>query len=123
MQYADTAEEAASSDDLNAHMLCRSVRARLLARRGELAAADRLSHEAVDLAAQTDWTVDHADTLVARAEVQRAAGERNVAIVRLRDALALYELKHTRPPPNARGRSSRSGPRAQRDHDGWQDRQ
>jgi class 3 adenylate cyclase/ATP/maltotriose-dependent transcriptional regulator MalT len=101
--YADAAEEAASSDDLNAHMLCRSVRARLLARRGELAAADRLSHEAVDLAAQTDWIVDHADTLVARAEVQRAAGERNVAIVTLRDALALYERKaHTTSAERAR---------------------
>jgi hypothetical protein len=92
-QYADVAEEAASADDLNAHMRGRAVRARLLARRGAHAEADRLSHEAVDLAGQTDWIAERADVLSARAEVQHVTNGANVAIVTLRDALALYERK------------------------------
>jgi ATP/maltotriose-dependent transcriptional regulator MalT len=91
--FTETGEAAAAPDDLNAHMLCRGVRARLLARQGEIAAADRISAEAVALAAQTDWLSDHADALVARAHVLRAADETSVAIVTVREAVALYERK------------------------------
>ena len=91
--YADVAEAAASADDLNAHMRGRAVRARLLARRGAHAEADRLSHEAVDLARQTDWMVERADVLVAQSEVLYAAGAAGVAITSLQEALALYEGK------------------------------
>ena len=91
--YLDDADEAAAPDDLNAHMFSRAERARLLARRGEKAEAERLSTEAVDLARRTDWLVDHADTLLARAEVQRHAGDRGAADRSLRAAVALYDRK------------------------------
>ena len=91
--YLDVADDAAAPDDLSAHMVSSAERARLLARRGAMAEAKRLSAEAVAFAEQTDWIVDRADTLIVHAEVLRAAGDRNVAIVTVRDALALYERK------------------------------
>jgi hypothetical protein len=91
--FVETGEAAAAPDDLNAHMLCRSVRARLLVRQGRIAEADRISAQAVALAAKTDWLSDHGDALVARAQVLRAADETSVAIVTVREAVALYEQK------------------------------
>jgi class 3 adenylate cyclase/tetratricopeptide (TPR) repeat protein len=91
--YLDVAEEAAAPDDLSAHMVARTERARLLARRGAMAEADRLSAEAVALAAQTDWVIDRAGTLVARAEVLRAAGDSAAAVTTIREGLALYVRK------------------------------
>jgi len=93
----DAGEAAAAADDLSAHMLSRGVRARLLARRGELPAALRLSEEAVALAAQTDWLMDHGDALMARAEVLDAGGDRAGALATVRDALARYERKGCAP--------------------------
>jgi ATP/maltotriose-dependent transcriptional regulator MalT len=90
---ADVAEAAAAEDDLHAHMVCRAVRAQVLARRGELEDADRLSREAVALAERTDWVVEHGDALMARAAVVRAAGRPEVAQVTVRRALELYETK------------------------------
>ena len=60
---------------------------------GAIAEASRLSAEAVALAAQTDWVVDHADTLIARAEVLRATGDASAADAVAREALTLYERK------------------------------
>jgi len=89
----DAAEAAAAADDVNAELLCRSVRAQLLARRGAVADADRVSTEAVELAARTDWIVDQADALLARAEVLRLRGELHVASVTVAHAVDLYERK------------------------------
>ena len=91
--YLDIADDAAAHDDLNAHMVSRGERARLLARRGAIAEAERLSAEAVTLARQTDWLSDHADALIARAEVMRAAGDRGAAAALVREAVGLYERK------------------------------
>ena len=96
-RIVDAGEAAAAADDLSAHMLCRGVRARLLARRGELPAALRVSEEAVALAAQTDWLMDHGDALMARAEVLDAGGDRAGALATVRDALARYERKGCAP--------------------------
>jgi hypothetical protein len=51
-ELLDTVDEAAAPDDLSAQMLRRIVRAELLARLGDTAAADRLSGEAVAIAAR-----------------------------------------------------------------------
>jgi ATP/maltotriose-dependent transcriptional regulator MalT len=88
-----TAEAAAARDDLNAELLCRAVRARLLARRGAVVEAERLSADAVALAARTDWLVEHADALMARADVLRAAGHERVATLTVHEAVDLYERK------------------------------
>jgi tetratricopeptide (TPR) repeat protein len=91
--YLDIVDRTAASDDLSAHMVSRTQRARLLARRGAMSEARNLSDEAVELAGRTDWVVDHADTLIARAEVLRATGDASAADTVAGEALVLYESK------------------------------
>jgi ATP/maltotriose-dependent transcriptional regulator MalT len=91
--YLDVADDAAAADDLSVHMVSRAERARLLVRRGAAGEAERLSAEAVAVAARTDWLADHAGTLVARAEVLRATGDGSGARATVAEALALYERK------------------------------
>jgi class 3 adenylate cyclase/tetratricopeptide (TPR) repeat protein len=92
-EFAEVAHEAAADDDLSAQILGRTARAQVLARRGDAGAACDLSAEAVALASRTDWLNPHADTLMARAEVLRAAGDGEGAAREVRAALDLYERK------------------------------
>jgi class 3 adenylate cyclase/tetratricopeptide (TPR) repeat protein len=87
------AEEEADLDDLSAQFVWRAVRAQILAHRGAFAEADRLATEAVALVEGTDWLTDHADVLMARAEVLVASGQDTAAEATVREALALYERK------------------------------
>jgi class 3 adenylate cyclase/tetratricopeptide (TPR) repeat protein len=91
--FTQTAEDAAAADDLSAQIIWRTVRARLLARRGEMADAERMSAEAVALAGRTDWLTDHADALLSQAQVFRMAGETKAAAEALESAIALYTRK------------------------------
>jgi ATP/maltotriose-dependent transcriptional regulator MalT len=91
--FTDIAEEAAAPDDLSAQILCRQVRAQLLARDGTLEEADRLSAEAVALADRTDWLIDRGDALMARGEVLRAAGRTDDAARAIHKAFDLYTRK------------------------------
>jgi class 3 adenylate cyclase/tetratricopeptide (TPR) repeat protein len=88
-----TTEEAAAEDDLSPHILWRMARARLLARRGERSDAERLSREAVALAARTDWLVDRGDALMVHGEVLAACGQDDAASAAIREALELYSRK------------------------------
>jgi ATP/maltotriose-dependent transcriptional regulator MalT len=92
-RFAEAAHDAAADDDLSAQILGRTARAQVLARRGDTGAACHLSGEAVELASHTDWLNLHADTLMAQAEVLRAAGDLEPADRALRAALDLYERK------------------------------
>jgi class 3 adenylate cyclase/tetratricopeptide (TPR) repeat protein/type II secretory pathway predicted ATPase ExeA len=91
--HTQETEDAAADDDLSAQIVWRSVRARLLARRGEIAEAKRISAEAVDLAARTDWLCDHAEALLSQGEVHRIAGKGESAAQAIREAIALYDRK------------------------------
>jgi tetratricopeptide (TPR) repeat protein len=91
--FTETAKDAAAADDLSAQMIWRTVRARLLARRGEMADAERMGAEAVDLAERTDWLTDHADALLSQAQVFRMAANRKAAADALESAVALYTRK------------------------------
>jgi class 3 adenylate cyclase/tetratricopeptide (TPR) repeat protein len=94
--YTKEAEAGAADDDLSAQIGWRMVRARLLANADELAEAKRLSAEAVELAARTDWLSDHANALLSQGEVHRIAAETDPAAAAIRQAIALYERKgHT----------------------------
>jgi ATP/maltotriose-dependent transcriptional regulator MalT len=93
LAFAETGLAAAAADDLAAQILCRAVRAQVLARRGDLDRAERLSAQAVALANRTDWLSERADALMVRADVLCAAGEPEGAGRALHDALALYERK------------------------------
>ena len=92
-EFTQVAEETAAADDVSAQIGWRSVRARILARRGEAPEAKRLSAEALTLAARTDWLSEHADALLAHAEVLGLAGEPAAAADAFRGAIALYERK------------------------------
>ncbi len=69
--FTEVAKGAAAVDDMSAQITWQAVRARLLARRGDLPGAKRMSDRAVALAASTDWLTDHADALMSRAYVLR----------------------------------------------------
>jgi ATP/maltotriose-dependent transcriptional regulator MalT len=87
------AEKEADPDDLSPQIGWRTVRGAILAHRGELAEAERLTAQAVALVEKTDWLTDHADALMTRADVLAAGGEHSAANQAMRTALALHELK------------------------------
>jgi len=90
-QMTEEAERSAAPGDLDPHVQWLITRAKLLARRGELAAARRLVDEAEALLSPTSWAVHKAETLVAEAEVNRLAGARDHAAASLQEALRIYE--------------------------------
>ena len=91
LQLTEEAEELAGADDWDAQGRWRATRAKLLARRGQFAAAARLAEEAVALVPATVDAPERAEFLVAKAEVSRLAGELDEAEDGLRQALHFYE--------------------------------
>jgi predicted ATPase/DNA-binding SARP family transcriptional activator len=83
-QAADVPDAAGWSGALN-------VRAMLLARRGQFAAARRLVAEAEALITPASSALTRARLLAAKAEVNRLAGARDQAAASLRAALRIYE--------------------------------
>jgi class 3 adenylate cyclase/tetratricopeptide (TPR) repeat protein len=124
-EILDVADEIAQVDDFDAQVRSRSVRARILARRGQLAEAERLSREALEIISATDAVVLHGETLVSRAEVLRASGSREKSEAALYEALELFERKEnlvqaeqTRAllaTAGAPGRDSRTSPTSERE--------
>ena len=92
-QLSRMAEELAAEEDVVSQALGRSVRARVLARRGEHEPARRLAEEAVELVRPTGELVLHADTLLALAEVLELSGDVAAARRWLGEALELFERK------------------------------
>jgi len=92
-RYATIARESAALDDVASQVDGRRVQARLLARRGDLPAAESLGREAVAMAAATDYLITHGDALVDLAHVLNQAGKRSEAVDAARDGLELYERK------------------------------
>jgi tetratricopeptide (TPR) repeat protein len=88
-----TSERFTSQDDVMSQFQWRSVRAKLLARRGEVEEAQRLSAEAVDFARLTDAINLQADVWMARAEVLRRSGRATEAVRTAQQALDLYVRK------------------------------
>lgn len=92
-RFAGLARETAAPDDVTSQVDWRRVRAKVLARRGETEGAESLAREAVELAAGTDYIVQHGDALMDLAEVLRLAGRSADAIPAVRQAIELYERK------------------------------
>jgi class 3 adenylate cyclase len=92
----ETAERAGAEDDTITQMLIRQIRAKILARRGDLEKAERLAGEAVELGSPTDALENKANSLDDLATVLVACGKRDEALAALTEARALYEQKgHT----------------------------
>ncbi|HWH84295.1 MAG TPA: AAA family ATPase, partial [Burkholderiaceae bacterium] len=87
------AEDAAAEDDVDAQILWRSVRAPILARQGDLVAAEALAGSALELAAQTEDPVCRADALSELAAVLAIAGRTDEALQRVSEAFAVYSAK------------------------------
>jgi len=92
-QLTRECEEAARPNDVLANILWRATRAQVLARRGEVGAAEALACEAVAFSAKSDFIDAHGDALMDLAEVRRLAGRADDARPALEQALQLYEQK------------------------------
>jgi class 3 adenylate cyclase/tetratricopeptide (TPR) repeat protein len=90
---AGRAVELGASDDAFTQMLWRQAKAKVLARRGEHAEAERLAHEAVAVGEETDFLDAQGDAYADLAEVLLLAGKPDEAAAALDQALGRYERK------------------------------
>jgi class 3 adenylate cyclase/tetratricopeptide (TPR) repeat protein len=93
LAMTETAERLSADDDIGSQALWRSVRARLVARSGDLTEGIALAEEAVRLLEPGDTLVRKADALVDLADVLRGAGLADEARHRLDEAVALLRAK------------------------------
>src|SRR5262245_56318046 len=96
-QVTEEAKEATMPSDIDAQARWRTIRAKLLARRGQFPAAQRLADEAEVLISSTSWEALKAGVLMAKAEVSQLAGARGQAEACLRAALRIYEDRRAEP--------------------------
>ena len=92
-ELALVVEAIAAHDDLDAQALWRTARARVLAARGEIAAALALGREAVEIRSRTDSPTLQADAHRALGGLLALAGRAPDAVVELREAQRRYEAK------------------------------
>jgi class 3 adenylate cyclase/tetratricopeptide (TPR) repeat protein len=92
-RFSEVAEQTAPPDDLATQASWRSVRAMVLAQRGEAEKAEGLAREAVDIARRTDYLNMHGDALLALVEVLAVGGRPGQAIPILDEARVLYDRK------------------------------
>jgi class 3 adenylate cyclase/tetratricopeptide (TPR) repeat protein len=92
-RFTQVSEESAGPEDVYSHALWRSVRAKVLARRGDLPEALLLAREAVARAESSDSLHLRWHALVSRAEVLGIAGRAPEAEEALREAIRLAEQK------------------------------
>jgi tetratricopeptide (TPR) repeat protein len=80
-------------EDVDAQVGWRRVRAKLLARRGDLEEAERLARDAAAIAGRTDYLDHRAQAIADLAEVLRVAGRPKESASALEEAIRLYEAK------------------------------
>jgi class 3 adenylate cyclase/tetratricopeptide (TPR) repeat protein len=94
-RYSRISEETAPTDDAFAQVEWRSVRARVLARRGDLTGAEALARESVARADHTDGLEHHAQALLALAEVCALSGRADEARMAVDEAIRIFERKES----------------------------
>ena len=87
------AEEASRPNDVHGQVAWRSVRAKTLARRGELAAAEALAREALAFGGESDFLNTQGHAHMDYAEVLTLAGRPDEAAAEVEAAIDLYERK------------------------------
>jgi tetratricopeptide (TPR) repeat protein len=85
-------EQAAAPDDAGTQMQWRSVRAKVLARRGELQPAEALARDAARIGRSTELHM-LADVVMDLGEVLAAAGRPEEAVSHVEEAIERYERK------------------------------
>jgi hypothetical protein len=93
---SDKPERLAQRDDFEPHARQRMVRARALARRGNLDGADDLLREAAEIVEPTDYVIMHIDLAFARADVNRPAGRKDGERHALERAIEVSDAKGNR---------------------------
>jgi class 3 adenylate cyclase/tetratricopeptide (TPR) repeat protein len=91
--WAGRTAELGASDDASSENLWRQVRAKVLARRGEPAEAERLAHEAVAICERTDGLNWQGDAYSDLAEVLMLTGKAREAAAALERAVDRYDRK------------------------------
>jgi class 3 adenylate cyclase/tetratricopeptide (TPR) repeat protein len=92
-RWIDLLDGQIVDEDVDAQVLWRRARSKLLTRQGRPEAAERDAREAVELAEQTDYVILHAGACADLAELLEASGRIADAREQLRRALTLYEQK------------------------------
>ncbi|HEX9349755.1 MAG TPA: adenylate/guanylate cyclase domain-containing protein [Gaiellaceae bacterium] len=92
-QLALEAEEAGGADDVETQRLALDVRAKVLARRGESAEAERLVRRVIELLEPTDSLTGKAEALLALAAVLELAGRHGEGASAAHEAAKLYAKK------------------------------
>jgi len=95
-RFSRKSEDAAAADDAFSQVLWRSARAKIRARRGELAVAEELAREAVAIAERTDLMNTVGDTLADLGEVLALAGRPDEAVAVFEQAAEIFERKGNR---------------------------
>ncbi len=103
IELSERSQEVAGSDDLDANVRWRVVRAEALLGLGEVTAAEGLAREAVDLASASDTVILHANALACLGEV--LGGDRDAHRSRAGDRIGHRPLR-------GQGRCRLRGPRA-----------
>lgn len=85
--------EQAANREVGAQVRWRSVRAKLLAKRGDVANAQEFGSEAVRLAGLTDFLDLRGEALMELSEVFSLIGERSRAVTTLKRAIGLFDSK------------------------------
>jgi class 3 adenylate cyclase/tetratricopeptide (TPR) repeat protein len=93
LRLTELAERSATPGVADEDIGWRRVRAKLLARRGEVEEAEQLAREATARAALTDLLEDRAQAVADLAEVLRLGGRREEAATALEEAIHLHEQK------------------------------
>ena len=105
--YTKISEQAGASDDIVTQVLWRQVRAKALARRGQVETAEELARDAVALAEPTDALDMRADGLVDLAEVLRLIGRPDETTASWKAPYGSTNRRGTSSRPLARGASWR----------------
>jgi tetratricopeptide (TPR) repeat protein len=93
LRLTELAERSATPGVADEDIGWRRVRAKLLARRGDVGEAEQLAREATARAALTDLLEDRAQAVADLAEVLRLGGRREEAATALEEAIHLHEQK------------------------------
>jgi tetratricopeptide (TPR) repeat protein len=96
-EWTVISERYSGPHDIGAQLSWRGVRAKALARGGEVEVGEELARRGLDLAARTDALNQHAKALVDLAEVLQAGGRPLEARTEVEQALELYERKGNLP--------------------------
>jgi predicted ATPase/class 3 adenylate cyclase len=93
LELTRVSEEASAPDDLSSQIAWRGVRAKVLARQGQVEEAETLAREAIGFGEGTDNLEVRAWSLWNIAEVLRMAGKKNEAADAYRQAMELWQRK------------------------------